>query len=115
MEVAASGSLGYAPQEVAEMVMRIFSEQSGVRLAKAASSRELVPGTWIRVAEDDPSADPSRIRLYLKTAEEGARVQDRLHGKAIQVGVDLVTLRTETVAAASRRNNRRGARQGPPK
>ena len=114
LAAAASGSLGYAPQDVAEIVMRVCTAQSGVNLEQVAAGAELEPGTWTRVAEADPLADPYRIRLFLRSEDEGARVQSRLNGRAIQVGVDLVTLRTEAVAADGRPNNRRGARQGPP-
>ena len=108
MEVAASGSVGYAPHEVADVVMSVCQTHAGVQLDRVASPADLAPGKWIRVADDDPSADPSRIRLYLRTAEEGERIQGRLHGRALQIGVDLVTLRTETVAARGQSNNRWG-------
>ena len=110
---AAGGPQGYAPRDVAELVMRVCITQSGVCLEQAAAGAALEPGRWTRVAEDDPSADPYRLRLFLRSADEGTRVQDRLHGRAIQVGVDLVTLRTEEVATTDQHGLQYGPVPGP--
>ena len=93
------------------------SNRCGVSLTAAATSSQLVPGYWRRVAADDPSADPCRIRLYLKSAEDGDRARQALHERAIQVGMDLVTLRFDTIAARGPQSNRQGGGRraaGPP-
>jgi hypothetical protein len=116
-ELSASGSLGYDPGAVVQMIMGILRVQAGVDLAATASPEQLRPGTWRRIAEDDPTADPSRVRLYLRSAEEGERIKAALHERAVQVGADLITLRVETVSVTVPRCNRRGGgrqREGPP-
>ena len=102
------GSLGYDPAQVIGMIMRVMTEQTGVQMEEAMSQEAMAPGRWRRVAADDPTADPSRVRLYMRTAADGEKVQTLLQERAVQVGSDLVTLRFTEVAAPRRQGNRRG-------
>ena len=107
-ELMTEGSLGYDPQAAVSAIMRVVRQQTGVDLTAAASAAQLLPGSWRRLAADDPTADPGRVRLYFKTMADGAAVRAAIQGRAVQVGDDLVALRVETTAASAHSQNRRG-------
>ena len=110
-EVSVAGSMGYEPQAAAEAVIAVLKAQAAMDLLPAASEEQLIPGTWRRVADADRSAAPGRLRLYLRSASEAETVSRVLHGKALQLGEDLVSIAVskDVCAAAGRRGRRAGA------
>ncbi|CAK0904154.1 unnamed protein product, partial [Prorocentrum cordatum] len=73
---AARRGMGYDPHAVIAALLAVMRAQSGLALAPADTAAELTPGTWRRLADDDPSLAPGRVRLYLHSAAEVASVTE---------------------------------------
>ena len=119
LEVAIEGgaSLGYDPHGTVASLLAILRER--VPLEHAVSAERLVPGTWRRLAEDDPTADPGRVRLYLQSVADGEIIHGALHGRGVQVGCNLLTISVQmrdgtSQAARSRHSGGRGGGGGRP-
>ena len=91
-ELLLDGSLGFDPKKVIDELMTVISAQSGLQLVDASFSDSASPGSWRWVAAQDPSAPHGRVRLFLADVEEARRVADAVHGRAIQIGSDIVSI-----------------------
>ena len=111
-ELRVEGSLGYDPGAVVTSLMAVLQSHTGLAVSRAGSVESLVPGTWRRLADDDPSMAPGRVRLYLQSAADVGMVTRTLHGRAVQVGEDLVSIAIVPDELADSHASGRGSGQG---
>lgn len=92
VEVTVHGELGHNPAELLGYLMRVVSQRTGVALRAAVTADEPGAGVWKPATLGDPSADPGRVRVQLASAVEVRLLAAELHGKAVQLGADLLTI-----------------------
>ena len=114
-EIRVEGTLGYAAGQVVSDLMELLSRRAAISLRAAASADPIAPGSWCRLQDDDPTAHPGRVRLMLESAADARRVADEIHGKAIQVGPDLISISVslDVPPASNRRGGTRGGAASP--
>ena len=86
------GSLGYDPKTVVQALMRVVSERIGIQLADASLAGPASSSTWAWAAAQDPSAPPGRVRLLLPDVDAVTRLRAAVHGRAVQIGADLISI-----------------------
>ena len=91
-EVTIPGSLGHNPRQVIDTLMAVVASRTGLALTEGGQNQGARPGTWQRLQDSDPSAAPGRLRLHLQSYREVELLAEQLHGKAIQIGVDLLAV-----------------------
>ena len=106
------GSLGYDPPAVVRSLMAVIRDRTGVALAEAPQEGEPGSGTWYRLADRDPSAHPGRVRLQLTTLEEARKIIQEVHGRAVQLGTDLISISIANDEVERQQGNEQRGRAG---
>ena len=87
------GPLGFQPGEVITLLMEVVAHHAGIPLRPTQQGRRGGEHpAWFWLAGEDPSAPPGRVRLLLQDADQVQAVIRAVHGRAIQVGSDLVAV-----------------------
>ena len=121
LEVQLHGSLGPAPREVLRQLMAVVERQAGFQILEASldslPSAVTPAATWVWAGAFDPMAPPGQMRLTLTSAEQVAAVYAQVHGRAIQIGGDMVSITVTddlSLGAGLSKNGRGGrGRRGP--
>ena len=110
-DIEVGGHLGFDPHQAITMLMHIVARELGTPLRDASREEDAPVSSWRWLAATDPTAPPGRIRLQLASMEQVQLVYDRVHGRAIEMGADLVAIsvQNDLLALASLRpGNGRG-------
>ena len=113
-EVSLPGTLGRRPLETLQALMAVVGNRAGVAFRQADPREEQPPaGSWRRAQDLDPTAPPGRIRVYLETPGDVTALSAMLHGRAVQLGGDLVAVEVRSDLLDARTGNGRRGRGGP--
>ena len=112
------GSLGYDPSGVIRGLMAVIRERTGVAVQEQGAVDATTgdtSNTWCRLADQDPAAHPGRVRLNLTSLDDARKIMEDVHGKAVQLGVDLLTVTVANDEIERQQGNGRRGRggQGP--
>ena len=72
--------------------MEVVSHRTGISLEHSLDSASAAPGFWYHTHAAGPSAPPGQVRLRLHSMEQVFRLARELHGKAVNLGSDLVAI-----------------------
>ena len=124
LEVRLTGSLGPAAHTVLQQLMQVVEAKVNFRMVETPIGMpdpSLDPvASWSWAGSYDPTALPGQLRLHLLDEGQVRAVRQQLHGRAIQVGSDLISIDVSSdlspqAARDSGKNGRRGgrSRRGP--
>ena len=95
VDVRLVGSVGPSPGAVIQQLMVTAEGQLGFALKECGTNlrgNTEPEATWEWARRHDPGAPAGHIRLRLQDAEQVNKVYEKLNGRAIQLGGDLVTI-----------------------
>ncbi len=91
-EVKVMGHMGAAPHQVVAKLMEILGHHAGTPFTESDDGPRATEPTWQWLAKTNPSAAVGRIRVSLVTEEQLCCFTTAVHGRAIQLGADLISI-----------------------
>ncbi|CAK0867076.1 unnamed protein product, partial [Prorocentrum cordatum] len=95
-EVKVLGHMGANPQAVVQKLIEVLGHHSGLALTESDVGPQPTGPTWTWLAKENPAAATGRVRVHLDTDDQARRFTQAVHGRAIQLGADLVSLECTT-------------------
>ena len=109
--VSLRGPLGHSASAVISRLVDVLHERTGLLLREGT---EAAPGTWHPIAPEGDYATSGKLRVCLASMAEVNIVIRELHGKAVNVGPDLISVEVanDVMDAPARQGNDRRRRAG---
>jgi hypothetical protein len=91
-ELQVLGQMGADPLAVVHKLMEVVGHHAGIDWRESDAGPDANRATWHWIAKSNPSAAPGRIRLSLQTEAQALAVSRHVHGRAVQLGAELISL-----------------------
>ena len=91
-EISINGSLGHGLTATVRQLMSVIEGRLGTQLRELGPDDVQSPSSWLHLVRSDPSVPTGRIRLQLASRADVDRLATEVHGRAVQIGADLLTI-----------------------